>query len=180
MGTLPVQPFQGVRLNDPPASAWRRGRGRSPRVWEGGWRVPSAEGSCQLGPAPRRALRSVQLANCFKRRSRSAPAAQAARDPRTRRRGRGRSPRVREGGWQVPSAEGSPPSLPPATPAPAGHLATIETPERMRAFSSLRGLSKFALIACGSTLWRSPAALPSYGWSRLSSAAQVLPRKAEN
>ncbi len=43
------------------------------------------DGSCQLGFAPRRVLRSIQFANCTKRRSRSAPAAQAARDLRARR-----------------------------------------------------------------------------------------------
>jgi hypothetical protein len=43
------------------------------------------EGSCQVGPAPRRVLRSTQLANSTRRRFGSAPAAQAARDLRTRR-----------------------------------------------------------------------------------------------
>ena len=63
------KPFEGspFKVIDPATRRLRRG------------------GSCQLGPAPRRALRSIQLAKCTRRRCGSAPAAQAARDLRVRR-----------------------------------------------------------------------------------------------
>jgi hypothetical protein len=69
MGTLRGQPFQGP---------WRIVSNLATRRLRRG-------GSCQLGPAPRRVLRSIQFAKCPGRRSRSAPAAQAARDLRARR-----------------------------------------------------------------------------------------------
>jgi hypothetical protein len=64
---------------------WEPSQGSPSKVLDSATRRLRRGGSCQLGPAPRRVLRSIHLAECTKRASGSAPAARAARDLRARR-----------------------------------------------------------------------------------------------
>jgi hypothetical protein len=67
------------------SGVWEPSQGSPFKVFDSVTRGLRRGGSCQLGPAPRCALRSIQLETCLTWRFGSAPAAQAARSLRTQR-----------------------------------------------------------------------------------------------
>jgi hypothetical protein len=97
-GLCPAEPERG--------RVWEPSQGSPFRVFDSVTRGLRRGGSCQLGPAPRCALRSIQFETC------------SSGDSGVRLQHRRHAPSARNG---------SPPLLPPATPAPAGHLGTSES-----------------------------------------------------